>query len=94
MLSINNSPAAPGDYSPDGSVIASGGDDNSIMLWDASTGKLEAKMEGHRAAVISVRFSADGSMIMSADRNGVSHGWDLIPAFEQSGADRSKCVLQ
>ena len=43
--------------SPDGSLVASGGDDNSVELWSTATGELVAQLPGHTAPVRTVAFS-------------------------------------
>ncbi len=53
-------------YSPDGKLVATGGRDLSLRLWDAATGKEVRKMTGHRGDVFGVAFSPDGQ----TDRDG------------------------
>eukprot|EP00730_Choanoeca_flexa_P004981 TRINITY_DN11856_c0_g1_i12.p2 TRINITY_DN11856_c0_g1~~TRINITY_DN11856_c0_g1_i12.p2 ORF type:complete len:411 (+),score=56.03 TRINITY_DN11856_c0_g1_i12:110-1342(+) len=81
-------------FSPDGSVVASCGDDQHIILWDTAGGNQLTRLSAHDAPVVAVAFSTDGTLIMSSDTKGVSHGWDLIPAFEHEDIDRSKCIVQ
>ena len=52
-------------YSPDGRLVASGGRDESVFLWDASTGEPVVQLTGHDKEVTSVAFSPDGSMLAS-----------------------------
>ena len=53
-------------FAPDGRTLASGGDDRSVCLWDAATGKLERKLSGHERPVRAVVFGPDGSLLASA----------------------------
>lgn len=48
-------------YSRNGRLIASGSSDNTIILYDASTLKCKAVLEGHKSYVMSINFSPDGS---------------------------------
>jgi len=63
-------------FSPDGKLIATAGDDETVRVWDLS-GKQLAQMDGHESSVNSVSFSPDGKLIASAGSYGTVIFWDL-----------------
>ncbi|KAK0731912.1 quinon protein alcohol dehydrogenase-like superfamily [Lasiosphaeris hirsuta] len=63
-------------FSPDGSRIASGSEDETIRIWDAKSGKEVRKLEGHSGWVSSVAFSPDGSRIASGSWDETIRIWD------------------
>jgi WD40 repeat protein len=56
-------------FSPDSKLIASGGEDCVVYVWDAATGRKAAALKGHLQSVHEITFSQDGTLIASADRN-------------------------
>ncbi|KAJ5908034.1 G-protein beta WD- 40 repeats containing protein [Penicillium taxi] len=56
-------------FSPNGKQIASGSLDNTIKLWDATTGDAQKTLVGHSGAVTAVAFSPDGKQIASGSYN-------------------------
>ena len=69
-------------FSTDGTRIISGSDDNSVRVWDASTGAELKVLEGHTHFVWSVAFSADGTRIVSGSADKSVRVWDASTGAE------------
>jgi WD40 repeat protein/serine/threonine protein kinase len=82
-------------YSPDGSRLASGGDDHKLILSDAHSGAVLAILNGHTQVIRSVAFSSDGSLLGSASADHSVRVWDArtgLPLMTGEGTDETNAV--
>lgn len=64
-------------FSPDSRHIVSGSDDNTVRLWNATTGEaIGQPFKGHQAGVAAVAFSPDGRYIASGSTDGTIRLWN------------------
>jgi WD40 repeat protein len=64
-------------FSPDGKLLASGGSDNRVRLWDPDTGKEVGALEGHKHHVNDIAFSGDGKWLASGSQDGELFLWEV-----------------
>jgi WD40 repeat protein len=63
--------------SPDGRYVASGLDDDTVIIWDLSVGKCIHILKGHKGWVVSLAFSTDGKQLVSGGSDGTVKTWDI-----------------
>jgi WD40 repeat protein len=64
-------------FSPDGQYVATAsGGSNVAKVLDTATGRLSASLEGHYEEIWSVRFSPDGTRIVTASKDQTGRIWD------------------
>jgi WD40 repeat protein len=68
--------------SPNGRVVASGGEDQVVKLWDLPTRQVLRSLKRHTAAVWGLTFSPDGRALASGSRDGTIVLWDVAAGTE------------
>jgi WD40 repeat protein/serine/threonine protein kinase len=63
-------------FSPDGRRLAMAGMDQTVKVWDLTTGQEALTLRGHHNAVWSVAFSPDGDRLVSASSDLTVRIWD------------------
>ena len=63
-------------FSHDGSLLASASDDQTVRLWNPTTGQEVQKLERHINTVNAVAFSQDGSLLASASDDWTIRLWN------------------
>jgi WD40 repeat protein len=62
--------------SPDRSVVAFGGVGSTAQLWAVDSNAMEATLDSHEDAVVSVGFTTGGSLLLTIDHGGRIRWWD------------------
>jgi WD40 repeat protein len=64
-------------FAGDGRMLATGGTDRDLRVWELATGKLRLHLEGHRGVVTAAAFLPDGNTLVSGSSDGTVLCWDL-----------------
>jgi len=77
-LKGHRGPVLSAAFSPDGSILATGSYDSTIILWDvASRQPFASPLTGHTGWVTGLVFSPDGRRVASCGRDGLVYLWDV-----------------
>ena len=64
-------------------LVSGGGKDNTIRLWDTSTGQELSVISGHTSSVRTLAFLSDSRILASAGNDGTIYLWDrkkIVPS--------------
>jgi WD40 repeat protein len=62
-------------FNPAGTLVAAGGFDDAITVWDVATGQVLQMLRGHTDRIYKVVFAPDGERIVSGSKDGTTRVW-------------------
>ncbi|TWU05297.1 Serine/threonine-protein kinase PknD [Symmachiella macrocystis] len=88
---------ASANFSPDGNRLVTGSWDSSARIWDATSGRVLAKLEGaHAGAINSCVFSpdADGRFVLTSSDDGTAKLWEIVTQRHKTSPDAAEVEVR
>ena len=67
-------------FSPDASLLLTGGDDDGVCVWDIASGTLKIAYPNHSGTIFAANFTPDGDYVLTSDSSGDMWLWSLASA--------------
>jgi WD domain, G-beta repeat len=74
-------------FAPDGWTLASGGEDQTDVLWDLASDGRESRILEHEAPVYALTFAPDGRTLASGATDLTVRLWDVAAGRERAACD-------
>ena len=80
-------------FSPDGKRLVCGGKSGDIQVWNSSDVRLEYKLAGHTAFILSLAFSQNGELLVSGSSDWTARTWRLpaLPKDPEHAPEFLRC---
>jgi WD40 repeat protein len=82
-------------FAPDGLVLATGGDDGLMRLWEVMTGRERVGVEWHLDSVCSVAFAPDGLTVATGSFDGTAKLWprEVLRPLSRAAGEEERGVI-
>jgi WD40 repeat protein len=74
-------------FSSEGKWLAADGDDRTIQIWEAATGRWRTALQGHKDGLTCVRFGQGDSLLAASSPAGTVYVWAVGEGIAEKGVD-------